>query len=212
MIFFSQHIAPLFLDLARWVEGLGYWGPAVYLVIYAVATVAFVPGSILTLAAGAIFGLVKGGITVFIGATLGSWAAFLISRYLARGAVERRIKGSPKFAAIDRAIEARGFFIVLLLRLSPVFPFNALNYGLGLTRVRFRDYAAASIGMLPGTVLYTYYGVAAGTLATLASEEKVQKGPGSYILLGVGLVATIVVTVVITRAARRALKEATDGG
>jgi uncharacterized membrane protein YdjX (TVP38/TMEM64 family) len=194
---------------ASWVEGLGIWGPIVYIAAYVLATVAFVPGSLLTLAAGAIFGVVKGAATVFTGATLGACAAFLVSRYLARQAIERRLEGNEKFAKIDSAVGDEGRKIVFLLRLSPVFPFNLLNYGLGLTRVRFADYAIASVGMLPGTFLYVYYGKVAGDVAALAGGAGLEKGWESWALLIVGLVATLIVTTVVTRIARKSLAEAT---
>ncbi len=197
-------------DFALWVNALGIWGPIAFMVGYAAATVAFVPGSFLTLAGGAIFGLGWGTVYVFCAATVGSSGAFLISRYLARHAVERRLEGNEKFAAIDKAVGAQGLKIVTLLRLSPVFPFNLLNYGLGLTRVRFADYLLASFGMLPGTFLYVYYGKAVGDVAALAAGERAAEGAERWIFLGLGLVATIAVTTVVTRIARRALKEATD--
>jgi uncharacterized membrane protein YdjX (TVP38/TMEM64 family) len=175
-----------------------------------VATVAFIPGSLLTLAAGAIFGLAKGTLYTFLGATLGATAAFLVARYLARGAIEKKIAGNPRFAAIDRAVGREGFKIVALLRLSPVFPFNLLNYSLGLTRVKLLHYATASIAMLPGTLLYVYYGKAAGSLAALAGGAETRKGTESWILLGVGLLATIGVTAYVTRLAGRALKSELD--
>lgn len=200
-------------QFAAWVDGLGIWGPVVFIFGYALAVVAFVPGSLLTLAAGAIFGLVQGVIYVFIAATLGASAAFLVARYVARRAVERRLAGNARFAAIDRAIGAQGRKIVFLLRLSPLFPFTLLNYALGLTRVRFADYLVASIGMLPGTMLYVYYGKLAGDVAALAGGAAVEKDAAYYAVLGLGLLATIAVTTVITRTAQRALAEATrDAG
>jgi uncharacterized membrane protein YdjX (TVP38/TMEM64 family) len=196
-------------EFAMWVNGLGVWGPVVFIIGYALAAVAFVPGSLLTLAAGAIFGLGKGVVYVFIAAVLGSSAAFLVSRHLARAAIERKLAGNARFAAIDRAVSAQGRKIVFLLRLSPVFPFNLLNYALGLTNVRFVDYLVASVGMLPGTLLYVYYGKLAGDVAALASGAAVKKGAGYYAVLALGLVATVVVTTIVTRIARRALREAT---
>jgi uncharacterized membrane protein YdjX (TVP38/TMEM64 family) len=196
-------------QFAQWVNGLGVWGPVVFIIGYAVAAVAFVPGSLLTLAAGAIFGLAQGVCYVFVAAVLGSSAAFLVSRYVARAAIERRLTNNPRFAAIDRAVGAQGRKIVFLLRLSPVFPFNLLNYGLGLTKVRFADYVVASVGMLPGTLLYVYYGKLAGDVVTLAGGAAPEKGAGYYAVLILGLAATIVVTTIVTRTARRALKEAT---
>ena len=166
------------------------------------------PGSLLTLAAGAIFGLLEGTFYVFIAATLGACGAFLVARHAARPAIERRLEGNTRFAAIDRAVANQGRRIVFLLRLSPAFPFTLLNYALGLTRVRFADYAVASIGMLPGTLLYVYYGKLAGEVAALASGAAVERGPEYYAVLVLGLVATVAVTAVVTRLARRALKEA----
>jgi uncharacterized membrane protein YdjX (TVP38/TMEM64 family) len=196
-------------QFAAWVNDLGAWGPAVFIIGYALATVAFVPGSVLTLAAGAVFGLAQGVVYVFIAALLGSSAAFLVARYFARASIERRIANTPRFAAIDRAVGAQGLKIVFLLRLSPVFPFNLLNYALGLTKVRFVDYLGAAVGMLPGTLLYVYYGKVVGDVAALAGGAAPQRGPADYALLIVGLVATILVTTVVTRIARRALQEAT---
>ena len=192
-----------------WVDTLGIWGPAVFVFGYVTATVAFVPGSLLTLAAGAVFGLVKGTACVVIGATIGSSLAFLVSRYVARGIIEQRMERYPRFAAIDRAMGAEGFKIVLLLRLSPVFPFNLLNYALGLTQVRFRDYVAAAIGMVPGSLLFTYYGKLAGDVAALAGGAAVERGAGYYAVLVLGLVATVLVTTLVTRSAGRALRQAT---
>lgn len=198
-------VLPRVLDGIR---GLGAWAAVAFIGIYIVATVAWVPGSILTLAAGAIFGLFAGTIYTLIGATVGAVLAFLIARYLARGAVERRLGASPRLAAVDRAVEHEGGKVVFLLRLSPVFPFNALNYALGLTSVRFREYAVASaIGMAPGTFMYVYAGYAAGEVA--AGAAGATKGVAYYVLLAVGLLATVAVTVVVTRAARRALRRGT---
>jgi uncharacterized membrane protein YdjX (TVP38/TMEM64 family) len=197
---------------AAWVEAQGPWGPAVFIAGYVVATVAAVPGALLTLAAGAIFGIVAGVAYVFIGAVVGSSLAFLIARYLARPAVERRIAADPRFDRIDRAVARQGLRIVVLLRLTPVLPFNALNYALGLTRVRFRDYLAASVGMLPGTLLYVYSGRVAGDIAALAGGAGVERGSGYYVVMGLGLLATVIVTVLVTRIARNALdRESADG-
>ncbi|TMA30172.1 MAG: TVP38/TMEM64 family protein [Deltaproteobacteria bacterium] len=170
---------------------------------------AFAPASLLTLAGGAIFGVGAGVAYVFAAAVIGSSLAFLISRYLARTAIERRLAGNEKFAAIDRAVGRQGRWIVFLLRLSPAFPFNLLNYALGLTSVRFADYLAASVGMLPGTLLYVYSGKAIGDVAALAGGAARERGPSEFALLAIGLLATAVATALVTRIARRALAEAT---
>jgi len=192
---------------AGWVQALGWWGPVIFIAGYIVATVAMIPGSVLTLAAGAVFGIGWGFVWVLTAATLGAIAAFLISRYAARGYVEKRLS-DPRFETIDRAIGEHGFKIVALLRLSPAFPFNILNYGLGLTQVRLRHYALACLAMAPGTLLYVYYGALAGDIAAAAAGE-IDRGIEQWIFLGIGLVATVIVTVVITRIARRALREKT---
>ena len=192
-----------------WIDGLGAWGPVAFVAGYAAAVVAFVPGSALTLAAGAAFGVVRGTAYVFVAASLGACAAFLVARHLARSTVERRIAGDRRFAAIDRAIGREGRRIVLLLRLSPVFPFNLLNYALGLSRVRFVDYAVGCVGMLPGTLVYVYSGSLAAEVATAASGAGGGGGAARRALFVAGLVATVAVTALVTRTARRALAEAT---
>ena len=182
-----------------WISGLGIWGLVIFVVIYILACVLFIPGSILTVGAGALFGVVKGSILVSISSTFGATAAFLVGRYLARDWVAKKIAGNPKFSAIDRAVADEGWKIVGLVRLSPVFPFSLLNYAFGLTRVSLRDYVLASwIGMMPGTVLYVYIG-------SLANAGARQTTPVEWALRGVGLVATIVVTVILTRIAKKAL-------
>ena len=205
----GRELGGLLPRFAAWVDSLGLLGPVVFVSGYIIATVAFVPGSVLTLAAGAIFGIVKGTIYAFLGASMGSAAAFLVSRYLARGAIERRLVSHPRFAAIDRAVGSAGLKIVLLLRLSPVVPYNLLDYGLGLTNVRFTDYIVASVGMLPGTLLYVCAGKLAGDVAALAGGAAVERGAIYYAVLILGLVATVIVTTIVTRTARRALREAT---
>jgi uncharacterized membrane protein YdjX (TVP38/TMEM64 family) len=194
---------------AGWVESLGWLGPLVFGAVYAAAVVAFVPGSVLTLAAGAIFGLAQGTAIAFAAAVVGSTAAFLLARHGARALVERRLAGDARLAAIDRAVGEQGRRIVLLLRLSPVFPFNLLNYALGLTRVRLADYLLASAGMLPGTLLYVYSGKLAGDVVAAAGGAGPQRGAARTAVLVVGFAATVAVTVLVTRIARRALREAT---
>ncbi|MDP3919461.1 MAG: TVP38/TMEM64 family protein [Candidatus Omnitrophota bacterium] len=190
-----------------WVSGLGGWGPAIFVGIYILACVLFVPGSVLTLGAGAIFGVVTGSIVVSVGATLGATCAFLVGRYFARDWIAAKIEGNAKFKAVDRAVAQEGWKIVGLTRLSPVFPFILLNYAFGLTRVTLRDYFFASwIGMIPGTIMYVYVGSLAGSLATLGAEGRART-PAEWALYGVGLLATVLVTVYVTRIARRALAE-----
>ncbi len=207
LVFAGRELGGGIPRFAAWVDSLGLWGPVVFILGYAGATVAFVPGSLLTLAAGAIFGLARGTLFVVLGATLGASASFLVARHLARAAIERRLEGRPRFQSIDRAVAREGLKIVFLLRLSPVFPYNLLNYGLGLTRVRFRDYAIACLGMIPGTFLYVYYGKALGSIAAVAGGAEIERDAGYWVVLGLGLVATAVVTAIVARIAGRALKQ-----
>jgi uncharacterized membrane protein YdjX (TVP38/TMEM64 family) len=186
-----------------WVGQLGAWGPVIFIGLYLVATVLFVPGSALTLGAGALFGVAWGSVYVSLGSTLGATAAFLVGRYLARNAIARKIEGNPRFAAIDMAVANEGWKIVGLTRLSPVFPFTLLNYAFGLTRVKLSHYVLASwIGMMPGTVMYVYL----GSLAKAATSTHTRT-TGEWVLYGVGLFATVLVTVLVTRIAKKALLE-----
>ena len=191
------------------VDGLGAWGPIVFILAYTIASIAFVPASLLTLGAGALCGVVKGTVFVMVGATLGATAAFLIARYVARDWVAARVRRDPRFAAIDKAIADEGLKVVFLLRLSPVVPFNVLNYALGLTRVRVVDYVIASLGMIPGTLLYVYTGKLASVVVGASNAASPPRGPAFYVVLGLGLAATAAVTIIVTRMATRALAAAT---
>jgi uncharacterized membrane protein YdjX (TVP38/TMEM64 family) len=194
------------LRALEWIRGLGPLGPLVFVLLYIAATVLFVPGFILTVGAGFVFGVVRGTILVSISATLGATCAFLVGRYLARDWVASRIEGNPKFKAIDEAVAREGWKIVLLTRLSPLFPFNLLNYAFGLTKVGLRDYFFASwVGMFPVTLLYVYLGSVAESLATLGSGQR-QRSAGEWALFGVGLLAAVAVAVYVTRLARAALE------
>jgi uncharacterized membrane protein YdjX (TVP38/TMEM64 family) len=191
----------------EWVNGLGAVGAIAFIAIYTAATVAFFPGSILTLGAGVLFGVGFGSLYVFLGATLGATAAFLVGRYLARGWVSRKISGNAKFHAIDEAVGREGFKIVLLTRLSPVFPFNLLNYAYGVTGVSLKDYVLASIGMIPGTIMYVYIGSLAGSIATLGTGTQPTNPSIQWAIRIIGFIATVAVTIYVTRVARKALAE-----
>lgn len=192
----------------QWIDGLGWMGVLAFIGLYALATVAFVPGSALTLGAGAVFGLIKGTLAVLVGATLGAILAFLVGRYLARDWVSHRLEGRDAFAAIDQAVAKAGLKIVLLTRLSPVFPFNLLNYAFGLTGVSLRDYTLGSVGMVPGTLLYVYIGSLVGDLAQIGTAQAPVNPGLQWTARLIGLGATLAVTVYITRIARQALAKA----
>jgi uncharacterized membrane protein YdjX (TVP38/TMEM64 family) len=211
-------VAVLYVLLARsdfairfveWTERAGTWGVATFAVAYVVFTVFLLPGSILTLGAGFLYGPLWGTLLVSPVSVAGATLAFLLSRGWARHWAKRRFVQSPRLAAVDRAIAERGWLTVFLLRLSPVFPFSLLNYALGLTEVRLSSYVGASfLGMLPGTLLYVYLGSLVRNVAQL--NEGVPEGGSEarqWFFWG-GLLATLLATWVIARASRRALEKA----
>ena len=211
LVFLKEVKAGLEAFLA-WTQGIGFWGPPLLSAAYVLACVLFLPGSILTVGAGFLFGLWKGMLAVWVGSNLGAWAAFALGRTLMREWVASKVSGNARFAAVDEAVGREGFRIVLLTRLSPVFPFNLLNFVFGATRVSFRDYAWGSlVGMLPGMLMYVYLGTAVKSLAEVVAG-KAGGGIAQKVLLGVGLAATVAATVFITRIARRALDQAVPGG
>ncbi len=194
-------------DTLQWIAGLGAIGPLAFIGIYIMATIAFLPGSILTLGAGVVFGVGLGTVYVFIGAMIGATAAFLVGRYLARSWVTQKIAGNSKFRAIDQAVGQDGLRIVLLTRLSPVFPFNFLNYAFGLTGVSVKGYVLGSLGILPGTIMYVYLGSLASNLALIGTAAQPTNSNLQWAIRIMGLVATIAVTVYVTRLAKQALEQ-----
>jgi len=194
----------------EWTRGLGVWGPLFVVVFYIGACVFFLPGSVLTIGSGFLFKILAGVLTASIGSTLGACAAFLVGRTVARDWISRKIAGNAKFTAVDDAVGCEGFKIVFLIRLSPVFPFNMLNYAFGLTKVSFWKYAVASwLGMIPGTFMYVYFGAGLRSLADVEAGE-VETGTAGRLFFWFGLVVTIAVTVYVTRVAREAVRKAVE--
>ena len=203
----GRSLAPRLLGIVSHIQSLGPAAPVAFILIYAFAVVALIPASLLTVAGGAVFGLIRGVIFSLVGATLGSTCGFLLGRYVARRLVARRLSAMPRFVAIEKAVSARGRRIVFLLRLSPVIPFNVLNYALGISEARLGQYVAASfLGMLPGTWMYVYLGSLAVTAAGLGDTSRAGAS-GRLSLTALGLAATVAVVVLVTRSARRALDE-----
>jgi uncharacterized membrane protein YdjX (TVP38/TMEM64 family) len=206
-LFFVLPVDELLRAFTEWSQQYRLIGGVALIGLYVVATVAGVPGLILTLAAGFLFGVVWGTVVVSAGSVLGATAAFLVGRFVARDWVAERIGPSDRVRAIDRAVGRSGFKIVLLTRLSPVFPFNLLNYLFGLTDVRVRDYVLASwIGMLPATVLYVSLGTTIQNTAQLVAGE-FDGGVGQLVLLWGGLAAALVVAALVARIAQRAISD-----
>jgi len=199
-----------FGNILQSVRHQGAWGPPLLALVYVVTCLLFIPGSILNMAGGFFFGVARGTLSTLLGGILGATAAFLVGRTLARGWVQRVMAGRRRFQAINRAVDREGFKIVLLTRLSPIYPFNLLNYAFGLTKVSLRDYVVATfLGIIPSTVMYVCLGSAAKNLAEALSG---QTDVGHQIVLGVGLVATVAVTIMVMRIAREALHEEIPGG
>jgi uncharacterized membrane protein YdjX (TVP38/TMEM64 family) len=192
--------------LLEWAQGAGLWGAVLFGLAYIPAAVLFVPASVLTLGAGFVFGVAKGTVIVSLGSTAGAAAAFIVARTAGHDWVVGRLARYPAVDAIGRAVESEAFKVVLLTRLSPLFPFNLLNYAFGLSSVPLKTYLLASwIGMLPGTLMYIYLGSAAQSVAALLSGD-LRRTPGQQAMFAAGLVATVAVTTIVTRAARRVLK------
>ena len=190
-----------------WIQNLGTIGAIAFIPIYIIATISLIPGSILTLGAGVVFGVMWGSIYVLIGAILGETLAFLLGRYLARDWITQKIKGNQKFTALDRALNREGLKIILLTRLSPIFPFSLLNYAFGVTGISLKDYFLGSIGMIPMTITYVYLGSLAGDLVTIGNATNLANPQLQWTLRMVGLIATIAATFYLTRIARQALEE-----
>jgi uncharacterized membrane protein YdjX (TVP38/TMEM64 family) len=198
--------APLFLATLRHARSLGAAAPVAFILIHIFGVVAFVPATVFAVAGGALFGFTQGVVYSLIGGSFGAVGAFLIGRYVARRFVARRLAASPQAAAIDRAISSDGGRILFLLRLSPVMPFNVLNYMLGASSVRLKDFVIASAGMLPGTMVGAYAGQVAGDALALAGETHPVWNSSYYLALVAGLAATVLAAAAVGRAARRALR------
>lgn len=207
-------VAAFFLPVAEWLQVAVRWiqdNPGiswlVFIVLYVLATVLLFPAVLLTLAAGAIFGVIKGSVLVSVASVSGAALAFVVGRTIAREQAQKFVKRMPKFTALDKAIEKKGFLVVLLTRSSPIFPFVLQNYAYSLTSIKFRHYILASwLGMLPGTVMYVYFGSVAKNLAAIFSGD-IEAGSAGKVLFFVGLIATVAVTILVTRVASKALQQ-----
>jgi uncharacterized membrane protein YdjX (TVP38/TMEM64 family) len=195
-------LAPAVLKLTQ----VGPWAPVLFTLIYIVAAVTLAPAFFLTVAAGAMFGVWRGSLIVFIAASLGASVVYAFGSRVAKFAWMQRVTSDPRVAAVQAAIRSESLWIMFLLRLSPLVPYNILNYALALSGVRYVDFLVALIGMIPAIVMYTYYGKVVGDVAALAAGVSPPRGPEYYALLAAGLIAIIVSTTMITRAARRAME------
>ncbi len=186
-------------ELRIWILSLGSWGLLVYISIYIAAVILAVPGSVITIMGGVLFGSVRGVVAVSIASTIGASLAFLISRHIARDSVARRFEANARFQSLDRLTKDHGAIVVAITRLVPLFPFNLLNYGFGLTKVPFWTYVFWSwLCMLPGTVLYV---VGSDAVTTAIAQKKVPWPLVIVVVLALALILALV------RKARKKLKE-----
>jgi uncharacterized membrane protein YdjX (TVP38/TMEM64 family) len=185
-----------------WINEWGWWGPGVFMLFYIVATVLFAPVIVLTVTAGALFGLWIGVLTVSLATTSSAALTFLIARYLARERVSHWIQEKPRVAALASAVKQGGWKILALLRLSVLLPFSVQNYLYGLTSIGFWSYLLTSwLAMLPGTFLYVYLGHAAG----ITVRGAVERTGAEWAALGVSLTATVIVSLYLASRARKRL-------
>ncbi len=204
VIFQTLPVAGWLSSFQDYVRDLGPAGYVLYAACYAICVVLFVPASVLTLGAGAIYGVTTGVAIVLVGASIGATLSFLLARTLLRQRVEKMTEGNAKFGALDRAISKEGAKIVFLVRLAPVFPFTYINYAFGLTGIRTVGYVLATVvGMIPGTFAYVYLGTAAATAATAGDADQAR----TIVQIG-GAVAALVVTIFVARLATKAIREA----
>jgi uncharacterized membrane protein YdjX (TVP38/TMEM64 family) len=196
-------------------SGLDYWlpllrsslGVILFVPLYAIWVTLLLPGVWASMLAGALYGTWLGSFLVFVGACLGAEAAFLLGRYWLRDWARRRLAAVPKLQAVEQAVSREGLKLVLLTRLSPVFPFSLLNLAYGLSEVSLRDYSIGLIGILPGTILFCGLGALAGDVARFGDVLSGQADPVTWILRIVGVLATIAVVWLVGRAAKRALQD-----
>ena len=193
--------------LVQQLAGLGAWGPVLFVGLYIVAAITLAPAFLLTFSAGAVFGLWRGTMLTYVGAVLGASAVYAVAAPLARSRILGWIDRDPRVAATRRAVVKDSAWIMFLLRLSPLVPYNLLNYALALSGVTFRDYLLASVGMIPAIIMYSYYGKVAGDVTRIAAGVVPARGTEYYVMLVIGLMATVTATHLISRAAKKAMNQ-----
>jgi uncharacterized membrane protein YdjX (TVP38/TMEM64 family) len=196
-----------------WLDNSIAKNPLTFIILFNILTLVGFPGSLLTLKSGYVFGVGWGTVYVLIAATIGATLAFLFGRYLTREWVQKKVAGNIQFRAIDRAVTIEGWKIVLLVRLSPLFPFNLTNYAFGVSQISLKNYIIGSIGILPGTVLYTYMGSLTNKLTNLNLDRSPTDLPlqfAQWEMRIVGLFATIAIALYLNHIAKAALQKHLD--
>lgn len=194
----GQLASPYLPAFSTWVHGLGALAPVAFVAAYIVVTICMLPAFVLTMAGGAVFGVLEGSVLVFIGSTIGALIAFTLGRTILRDRVAEQVRKNETLTVIDRVIGEDGLKLMFLIRLSGMAPFVLTNYALGVTTVRPRDFVLAMLGMIPTIGAFAAFGAA----GVKTGAEK------PTWLIGIGIVATIVLTVTVTRIAKRAIREA----
>jgi uncharacterized membrane protein YdjX (TVP38/TMEM64 family) len=201
-----EWIAPAII----WLASMGPWAPLLFVLAYVAASIVMAPAFLLAFAAGAVFGVWRGTLIIFAGAVAGSSAVYLMAKQLARTRLLRWMDRDPRVSSVRSVVSRQSLWTMFLLRLSPVVPYVLLNYTLALGGVRYRDFVVASVGMIPTIVMYVYYGKVVGDVAKVAAGVAPPRGLEYYVVLSVGLVATILATRTIARAAKRAIARDTS--
>ena len=204
---FVSQLQQQLVNLLEWIRELGIIAPIVFIIAYIIITVAFLPASVVTLGAGAVFGVLEGSIYVFIGAMLGATAAFLIGRFVARDWIAKKVENNKFFKSLDKAIADEGRKLVFLIRLSPAFPFNLLNYALGLTKVSLPDYVLGTTGIIPGTIMYVYLGSLVEDVATLGTGDAPSNPIITWVIRILIFVTIVAISLYIAKIAKKALNE-----
>jgi uncharacterized membrane protein YdjX (TVP38/TMEM64 family) len=180
-------------------------GAVLFVPLYALWVTLLLPGVWLSMVAGVVYGPWLGSLLVFLGACLGAEVVFLLGRSWLRDWARRRLQASPRLRLLEQAVGREGLRLVVLTRLSPLFPFSLLNLAYGLSAVSLRDYSLGLLGILPGTVMFCALGALAGDVAHFSKVLQGQADPRLWTLKVLGVAATVAVTVIVTRLARQAM-------
>jgi uncharacterized membrane protein YdjX (TVP38/TMEM64 family) len=196
----------------RFIQETGPLGWCLFIDLYAICCLVFIPGSVLAICAGAVYGFWGGSALVLAGNGLGSVLSLFIARFFLRHWVAAQIAKHPRLRALEKAVADDDWKLVFLTHLSPIMPFSLINYSLGLTRISpLRFMLATVMGSVPATFVYVYIGTLVGNLARIVPDLK-QHRPIEWTFQAIGLVVTIGVTIYVTRLATRALKQRLDAG
>ncbi|MBI3317417.1 MAG: TVP38/TMEM64 family protein [Candidatus Omnitrophica bacterium] len=199
----SFHKTGALQSTLNWIEGSGIWGPFIFIGVYILSILFFIPSFVFTFSGGVLFGLWKGTVLSLLANGAGSVCALLMGRYLARNIVEKKFAHRREFERIAQAVQKKGWKMIALARVSPVFPFLIGNYAFGVTRIPAWKYFLASVlGSIPSAAVYTYAGFVTGSLASLHSANH-GRTPGEWLLLILGLAGTIFLTVYLQKIVRQ---------